>query len=204
MNSKTWASKEYHTPSYIPRASVAILEDMERFSITPEAKFSSTEQEVSFLRQRLKQLEQNVDAGTHELVHKGTEEEITRTYAKTAPEKVLAKGHEMLQPEVDVVVLDLAPEEHDTIMGELLTLTREKGVRNALSVVEKLHDAHVEDDFHRFLAEYLKEGYTTKGVKEGEPLWKALHMTLLEVTLPFGAGDAEEHRKPLKELLSSM
>ncbi len=177
---------------------------MERFSVTPETKFSSAEQEAAFLRERLKQLEQNVDAGTHELVHTGTEEEITRTYAKTAPDKVLAKGHEMLQPEVDAVVLDLAPEEHDTIMGELLTLVREKGVRNALSVVEKLHDAHVEDDFHRFLAEYLKEGYATKGVKEGEPLWKALHMTLLEVTLPFAASDAQEHQKPLKELLSSM
>ncbi|GMU73984.1 MAG: hypothetical protein AMXMBFR44_1830 [Candidatus Campbellbacteria bacterium] len=177
---------------------------MERFSVTPETKFSSAEQEVSFLRERLKALEKNVDAGVHELVHERPEEEVTRAYAKAAPEKTLAKGHEMLQPEIDAVVLDLAPEEHDTIISELLTLVREKGVRNALSVVEKLHDAHVEDDFHRFLAEYLKEGYTASGIKEGEPLWKALHMTLLEVTLPFAASDADAHHRPLSELLSSM
>lgn len=156
------------------------------------------------MRERLKALEKNVDAGVHELVHERPEEEVTRAYAKAAPEKTLAKGHEMLQPEIDAVVLDLAPEEHDTIISELLTLVREKGVRNALSVVEKLHDAHVEDDFHRFLAEYLKEGYTASGIKEGEPLWKALHMTLVEVTLPFAAVDADAHRRPLSELLSSM
>ncbi len=177
---------------------------MERFSVTPDTKFQNPDEEVVFLRDRLKQLEQNVDAGKHELSHETPEAELTRTYAQHAPEQVLAKGHAMLQPEVDAVVLDLAPEEHDTIIGELLTLLREKGVRNTLSVVEKLHDAHVEDDFHRFLAEFLKEGNVAKGIKEGEPMWKALHMTLLEVTLPFSAQNAEEHRKPLKELLSSM
>jgi len=54
------------------------------------------------------------------------------------------------------------------------------------------------------LAEYLKEGHAAKGIKESEPLWKALHMTLLEVTLPFTATEAQVHARPLKELLSSM
>ncbi|MCR4274540.1 MAG: type IV secretory system conjugative DNA transfer family protein [Candidatus Campbellbacteria bacterium] len=177
---------------------------METFSLTPEKKFTTPNEEVNFLRERLKQLEKNVDAGTHELSHPTPEKEVIHTYAGHAPETVLAKGHEMLKPEIDAVVLDLAPEEHDTIIAELLSVMQEKGIRNALSIVEKMDNPHVEDDFHRFLSEYLKEGYITKGIKEGEPLWKALHMTLLEVTLPFDAKDAKEHQRPLKELLSSM
>lgn len=177
---------------------------METFSLTPEKKFTTPDEEVTFLRERLKQLETNVNAGTHELAHETPEKEVIHTYAKHEPQNVLAKGHEMLQPEVDAIVLDLAPEEHDTVIAELLSVMQEKGIRNALSIVEKMDNAHVEDDFHRFLAEYLKEGHVAKGIKEGEPLWKALHMTLLEVILPFDAKDAKEHQKPLKELLSSM
>ncbi len=177
---------------------------MERFSVTAETQFSSAEQEAAFLRERLKRLEEGIDSGADTLRHERPEEQLTRAYASVQPEKVLAKGHQMLKPEIDAVVLDLAPEEHDTVMSELLTLVREKGIRNALSVVEKLHDAHIEDDFHRFLAEYLKTGYPVSGIKEGDVLWKALHMTLLEVTLPFSAQEAREHQRPLKELLSSM
>ncbi len=172
--------------------------------MTPEKKFTTPDEEVSFLRERLKQLEKHVDAGTHTLTHETPEKELTHAYAAHEPQHVLAKGHEMLKPEVDAIVLDLAPEEHDTIIAELLSVMQEKGIRNALSVVEKMDNPHVEDDFHRFLAEYLKEGHMAKGIKEGEPLWKALHMSLLEVTLPFTAKEAQEHQRPLKELLSSM
>ncbi|QQR82328.1 TraM recognition domain-containing protein [Candidatus Campbellbacteria bacterium] len=177
---------------------------METFSLTPEKKFTTPDEEVTFLRERLKQLETNVNAGTHELTHETPEKEVIHTYAQHEPQNILAKGHEMLQPEVDAIVLDLAPEEHDSVIAELLSVMQKKGIRNALSIVEKMNNPHVEDDFHRFLAEYLKEGHVARGIKEGEPLWKALHMTLLEVLLPFTSKEAQEHQKPLKELLSSM
>ncbi len=174
---------------------------MERFSVLPQEKFRSPQEEASFLRERLKELERHE---AHAESAEGPARALARAYTEHAPEAVLEKGRVMLKPEIDAVVLDLAPEAHDSTMAELLSIVREKGIRNALSVVEKMGNPHIEDDFHRFLAEYLKEGYTAKGTKEGEPLWKALHMTLLEVTLPFSPRDAEENRRPLKELLSSM
>jgi len=75
---------------------------------------------------------------------------VIHAHAAHVPNAVLAKGHEMLKPEVDAVVLDLAPEEHDTIMRSFCRSRAKKGVRNALSVVEKMDNPHVEDDFHRF------------------------------------------------------
>ena len=69
-------------------------------------------------------------------------------------------------------------------MDELVEILVEKGVKNTLEVVNKINDPHLSDDFHRFLIQYLSEGMTVRGLKEGSPLFKALHMTLFEVTLP--------------------
>ena len=170
---------------------------MERFSVTPEAKFKTPDEEAAFLRERLKELEKSTPAVSHE----ERARDLSHAYERHEPEHVLEKGTVMLKPEVDSVVLDLAPEEHDTVMSELLSLMREKGVRNALSVLRKMNNPHVEDDFHRFLSEYLRAGYPVKDMKETAPEWKTLHMTLFEVTLPFGSKGDD---RPLREVLSSM
>ncbi len=176
---------------------------MERFGITPENKLRSPEEELSFLRDRLKELEGRMSDGkAQEATHEERVGHVLESYRKTKPETILEKGHAMLKPEIDAIVLDLAPEEHDTQISELLALLTERGVKNTLSVVEALGDPHVEDDFHRFLAEYLKTGYPAKGIDERGPLWRALHMTLFSISLPFSDTDVRE--KPLKELISSM
>ncbi|MEN9405159.1 MAG: hypothetical protein RLY47_118 [Candidatus Parcubacteria bacterium] len=173
---------------------------MERFSVTPEAQLRTPQEELTFLRERLKTLEN--DLIEKQESHEHVVHEVVKTYAQHEPNKVLAKGHEMLKTEVDAIVLDLVPEAHDAQMAELLAILQERGVKNALSVVEKLGDLHIQDDFHRFLAEYIKAGYRAQGIKEQGPLWKALTMTLFEVSLPFSDKDARE--RPLKEMLSSM
>src|SRR5687768_5148093 len=149
---------------------------MERFSVTPESRLRSPEEELAFLRERLKTLED--DMVKKKQPHDEAVRHVVKEYAKHVPEKVLEKGNQMLKPEIDAVVLDLAPEEHDTQIAELLGILQERGVKNALSIVEKLGDPHVEDDFHRFLAEYIKAGYRASGIKEQGPLWKSLNMTL--------------------------
>lgn len=173
---------------------------MERFSVTPEAQLRSPQEELTFLRERLKALEN--DLIEKQESHEHVVHDVVKEYAKHEPNKILAKGHEMLKHEVDAIVLDLAPEAHDAQMAELLALLQERGVKNALSVVEKLGDLHVQDDFHRFLAEYLRAGYRAQGIKEQGPLWKTLTMTLFEVSLPFS--DKDEKERPLKEMISSM
>ncbi len=174
---------------------------MERFDILPQKKFETPDEEAAFLRERLKELERR-EVGA-ETAH-GSVQALTKAYTRHAPETVFTKGRVMLKPEVESIVLDLMPEEHDSTMAELLGVMHEKGVRNALSVVEKMGNPHIEDDFHRFLGEYLREGNTAKGIKEAEPIWKVLHMTLFEVTLPFGSLETKGEHRPLRELISSM
>ena len=112
--------------------------------------------------------------------------------------------NEMYEKKENEIVLKLSPEEHDDKMSELLWVLQEKGIRNALSIVEKMNDPHITDDFHRFLVEYIKEGFQASDIKEKSPLWKQLHMTLFEVSLPSFRLNNDKEEKPLKELISSM
>ena len=66
--------------------------------------------------------------------------------------------------------MKLKPEMHDIIMEELLGIVVTKGVRNAFSVVEKMNSPHIDDDFHRLLIQYLKNGQVIFDLKEGTPL----------------------------------
>ena len=81
----------------------------------------------------------------------------------------------------------------------------EKGIKNALSVLEKLHDPHVADDFHRYLVGYIAAGLLAPGYDEKAPRFQALQMTLYEISLP-GPKNAEQNARTqtLKELISGM
>ena len=97
---------------------------------------------------------------------------------------------------------ELAPEAHDRKIEELIALLEEKGIKNTLGVIEKLGDFHLEDDFHRFLVQYVKAGFAVKGLNEKTPIAKALHSTLYEVSLP--ELGKEEGDKELEKLISGM
>jgi len=160
-------------------------------------KFRTPEEELAYLRERLNAVENKLESPPVQQV-----QQVIREYAAEKPERVLHKDVVMKDSHVDAVVLDLAPEEHDKKMAELLGILQEKGIRNTLSVVAKLSDPHIEDDFHRFLVEYLKEGHDVRGLKEKGPVWKDLTKTLFEITVPGVSKDDEE--KELKQLVSSM
>ena len=87
-------------------------------------------------------------------------------------------------------------------MEELLGIVVTKGIRNALSIVEKMNDPHVDDDFHRILIQYLKTGQAFD-LKEGTPLYKSLNMTLFEITLPPPKDEADKS-KGFKEFIGAM
>jgi hypothetical protein len=176
---------------------------METLPHIPEKKFENTSEELAFLRERLSALEES-----HEKNKNSVEDTSNNTatfierYKEAPIEKVLESKHTISQEESEAIVLKLAPEEHDETMAELLGLLQEKGVKNTLTLVEKMQDEHIADDFHRFLIEYLREGYPASGIREGEPLWKALHMTLYEVSLP--TIRKEDQERELRTLISSM
>lgn len=105
----------------------------------------------------------------------------------------------------DTLALNLDPTSTDETMQELRSIMETKGVKNALAVLDKVASPHLDDDFHRFLVQYLLAGAQVQGLNENKPEWKALHMTLYEISLPEHKGEEGNSRiRPLRELVSSM
>jgi len=131
-------------------------------------------------------------------------ERIVHHHAQPA-EAVLAPTYKLPEQQAHEIALNLDPESDDATMSELRNIMESKGIKNALSVLEKLNSPHLEDDFHRFLVAYVLSGMPLQGLAENAPEWKALHMTLYEISLPEPEGDdANGFKKPLKELISAM
>ncbi len=160
-----------------------------------EQKFGSPEEELRFLRKQVIEKEQKLGRGS------ATQETI-QEYAKQPAEKILALTHALPEREVQTIILDLTPEPHDKQMEGLIAVMQERGVRNALAVVQRLGSPHLFDDFHRFLVQYIKEGLPAKGLREKSPLFRTLHMTLYEVSLPDAT--KEEGEMELKKLIAGM
>ncbi len=167
-----------------------------------EKKFSTPEEEISYLREQVAQREHELSKAGKEPQKEAVVRETVKNYQATPVGQVLEKAYAMPAPRFEAIALDLAPEAHDAKMAELLDILQHHGIKNALSIVEAMDNPHVEDDFHRFLVEYLKEGHEASQLKEGTPLYKSLHMTLFEISLP--EPEKLEKERPIRELISSM
>jgi hypothetical protein len=171
--------------------------------LAPTQSIATPEEELAYLRAQ-------VEAKENEL--RSLKKEQPR--ALVAHERILHhrdNGHEVLTPdfqmqpdEAEELALNLNPEEDDETMDELRGIMEEKGIRNAFMVLEKLNSPHLEDDFHRFLVQYLLAGMQVKGLGENQPAWKALHVTLYEIALPEADHSDQTRTQTLKELISSM
>lgn len=164
-------------------------------------KFSSPEEEIKFLRSEIEKRETML-GGNQESPKEQTISAVVKDYART-PASAIVHPKAEIKPEVaGAIVLELAPEQHDRQIEELIGVMNNKGIRNAISVVEQMNSPHLEDDFHRFLVQYLKAGYISAGLKERDELWKPIHMTLYEITLP--EVPKEDASQELKKFISQM
>jgi hypothetical protein len=168
-------------------------------------KFANPQEEIAFLRGMIAKKERDIlqktpEASTEHI----TREEVVR-YAERKPEEVLKDKYIVPTQEMEAIVLDLSPEDHDQTMNELLGMLNEKGIHNTLTIVEKMNNPHISDDFHRLLVQYIRAGFNIGGLKDKDPLWKSLKMSLYEILVPeVDAKEKGSSPRPLKELLSSM
>jgi hypothetical protein len=170
-----------------------------RFEGQPVA---NPEEELSRLREAaVKHAEQVQEKGFNLTAHEAAKETIKR-YSEAQPHEVLHPEYSMKDYEVESITLELSPEPHDRQLEHFIGILQEKGIRNAMSVLEKLNNPHLMDDFHRFLVQFLASGYSIPDLREKDELWKPLHMALYEVSLPEASED--DKRKQLKELISGM
>lgn len=174
---------------------------MEGNAIETTGQFKNPEEELEHLRAQVAEKERALEAlsGAKPERHEVISEEI-KEYAKQAPEKVLSPEHRMKIEDIENRILHLRPG-HDEKIDEFVSIMEERGLRNALSIVENLDNPHLEDDFHRFLVQYFVELGPPPGVKEGTPLFKALRMKLFQITLLRKEGETE---RSFAELVSGM
>lgn len=176
---------------------------MEGINFSNIPKFTSPEEELIFLRERIREREKELkdkgfDTNKEKIVH-----EALRQYKEIPHQDVMHENTLLSDEKSDELVLRLNPETHDHKMEELLGVLLSKGVSAALDVVKKMKNPHIDDDFHRFLVQYLITTHKIPGLKENSSLFKSLNMKLFEITLP-DPNDDEKNKKGLKELLSSM
>ncbi len=167
-------------------------------------KFKTPEEELAYLRAHVKRREEElISLGHFERAQESAIKEVIGEYKKVPIEQVIHKDNIIKKKEAEGIVLKLKPEPHDGIMEELLGFVITKGVKNALSVAEAMKNPHIDDDFHRVLIQYIKAGQIVSDLREDTPLYKSLHMTLFEITLPPPQDEADKS-KSFKEFIGAM
>lgn len=168
------------------------------------SKFKTPEEELNFLRSQVEKKEKELQKlGHFENAKENAVLDTISSYKNAPIEDVLHKSNQIGAKENEAIVLKLKPEMHDTVMEELLGFVLTKGIKNTLEIVEAMNNPHIDDDFHRILVQYLKTGQLIKDLKEGSSLFKSLHMTLFEITLPTPRDEADKN-KSFKDFIGAM
>jgi hypothetical protein len=166
------------------------------------AKFKNPEEEINFLRGEISRKEKALSERNFSVEKNQVVAEQISRYRDLPPEQILHEDYSLSKTGLEAVVSNLSPEEHDKKIAELVSIMQEKGLKNTLSVLASLKDPHLEDDFHRFLVQYIQKGYKPKDFTPRDEKFRGVDMILYEVVLPEKKPDQD--RKPLKEIISGM
>ncbi len=148
-------------------------------------QFSTPDEEIEYLRRRIAEKEREVLSRTPEIDSTDIEtigKQEIKQYISFTPKLVLDKSYQLSDEELRHST-ELMAVSHDPV-EDIMQLVAEKGVRNALSVLESTQNSFVIDEVHRKLIEHIRGGAQIADLKEGLPTWHLLHMTLYEITLP--------------------
>lgn len=161
-------------------------------------QFTSPEEEIAFLREQIaakerEMLSRSVEVDATDIETAGREQ--IQEYVKFTPKMVLDKDFEL--PLETVAHSASAVETAHDPVEEVLQLAMEKGIKNALTVLERVDNAYIIDEVHRKLVERIKSGTHVQDLQEGVPPWHVLHMTLYEVAMPAQKSvDGREYQLP--------
>jgi len=158
-------------------------------------KFSTPEEEVEFLRAQLAEKERvvlerqpEIDTSDREAIGR---QEI-KSYTEFTPKVILDPSYQLSNQEMAEATATIETSHYP--VEEIMQIAQEKGIRNALSVLDKSDNPHLIDEVHRRLVEHIASGAEVADLKEGVPPWHVLHMTLFEITLPAQGGhDGSQH-----------
>ena len=161
-------------------------------------KLNSLGKEMAFLREKMKE-----SAGkSQEALRANLESHAAKAlvdYRGAKKENVIPEEYKIPEEKEKGIVLKLSPEPHDAKIEELLGILLEHGVKNTLAVLERLNDPHLDDDFHRFLVQYLSVGNPVPGLSKGGDVFQGVNMKLYRIAVP-RAGETVN----IREFISKM
>jgi hypothetical protein len=177
-------------------------------------RLSTPEEEIAYLREQVAQKEKELQKTKEEnpaVVLPSREEIISEQIHAhhAAPVEILANEYKISETTVnktaEKILKELNLGNSEQAIQSLQATMEEKGIKNALAVMEKLNDPHITDDFHRYLVRYVAAGIPMPGFDEKAPRFQALKMTLYEISLPEPkTNESDSRTKTLKELISAM
>ena len=162
--------------------------------------FSTPEEEIKYLRSQIEKKTEDSKGFEHRISPEDNAHAVIREHAATPIEQSVHPSMSMPTSHTERLLAYLAPKETDAQVKMLAQVMADKGIRNAIEVARKAKDPELEDDFHRYLVQYLlymQEGESDVSKEE----WKALHMVLYEVALP---NVKQDDGKGVKEVVGLM
>lgn len=163
-------------------------------------QFTTPEEEIAYLRKQVKDKMERAKGFEERFTEKDRAHEVLQDYRSTPLEQIIAPSAQMTGGEKHRLLAWLTPKETDEQVTMLFQVMAEKGIKNAFHMAEELNNPEVEDDFERFIVQYLISGHEIKN-DIGKEEWKALHMKLFEIVLP---SEGEGQQKQLKEMMALM
>lgn len=157
---------------------------MEGANLREVPQFKTPEEELSFLRERVAEQERALAGTRQEKTREDITHETLSAYKSADAKDVLHESFRMPEKKAESMTLELKPEPHDSQIEELYGMLIEHGIKNTMEVVAKMKNPHLEDDFERFLVQFLHTTGQVPGLKESDPEFKSLNLALFEVTLP--------------------
>jgi hypothetical protein len=161
--------------------------------------FKSPQEELEFLRAELKRREEELAAKSIEIKKEEIAQHMIEQYKQTPIEKALEPKNITPSDHHEGLVLRLKPEKHDDKIEFLLNNLLSKGIRNTMDLVEKMNDPHIDDDFYRFLVQYLASYHEVPGLRPESEFFKTIDVALFEVTLP-----ENDTQKNYREMITLM
>src|SRR3989344_7649915 len=144
-------------------------------------QLSTPEEEIAYLRAQILQKEREIaQAGgaPGEQSREALVAEALATHHAVLGENVLAPEYrlssETVKTEAEAILEELALGTGASAVRQLEVALEEKGIKNALAVMEKMDDPHITDDFHRYLVRYVAAGLPIADFSEKEPRFRAL------------------------------
>lgn len=161
--------------------------------------FKSPQEELEFLRAELKRREEELAAKNIEIKKEEIAQHMVEQYKTVPIEKTIEPKNITPPDHHEGLVLRLKPEAHDDKIEFLLNNLLSKGIRNTMELVEKMNDPHVDDDFYRFLVQYLASYHEIPGLRRESEFFKTIDVALFEVTLP-----ENDTQKNYREMITLM